>query len=69
MGFRTNLVHWFPLKVDGADSIGTASPSVSSVTFTGTHADFTASTSSYIHWGNIFNVGTADFTMAGLGLR
>ena len=65
MSLTTNLVHWFPLKVDGADGIGSASPSVAGVTFTGTHADFTASPGSYIHWGNIFNVGTSNLTMAG----
>lgn len=65
MSLFTDLVHWFPLKVDGADSVGSASPSVSGVTFTGSHATFTASVSSYIHWGNIFNVGTSNLTMAG----
>ena len=65
MSLITNLVHWFPLKVDGADGIGSASPSVAGVTFTGTHANFTASPGSYVHWGNIFNVGTSNLTMAG----
>lgn len=65
MSLFTDLVHWFPLKVDGADNVGSASPSVANVTFTGSHASFTASAGSYIHWGNIFNVGTSNLTMAG----
>tara|TARA_R100001224_G_scaffold12684_2_gene6190 strand:+ start:20 stop:2842 length:2823 start_codon:yes stop_codon:yes gene_type:complete len=62
---NASLLHWFPLKADGADSVGSASPNVSNVTFTGSHATFTAATNSYIHWDNIFNVGTSELTMAG----